>query len=129
VAASRRRHDPQVSDHTSSLETTVRFARKRIASSAGGTCGSSSCWKALSSGFRYRNNAGRLRSIVSTAGVGGKAKITLKGGGAALVAAPLPGPFAAPATAVLRVGGRCFATTFQMPRVDDGMQYKANDGS
>jgi YVTN family beta-propeller protein len=59
---------------------------------AAGTCGSGACWKALSSGFRFKDIAGShqgAQTLLFKGGKPGKDKLMVKGGGATL---PLPGP-------------------------------------
>src|SRR5262249_36501260 len=60
----------------------------RGVASAAATCGTASCWKPLGvKGYRYKNSAGTpsgITSLLLSAGVGGRAKIVLKGKGALL---------------------------------------------
>jgi hypothetical protein len=82
---------------------------------AGGMCGSAPCWKALGGkGYRYKNGAGTpdgLSGVLLGAGVGGKAKLQVKGKGA-LLAPPAPA-FALPVRVQLQSeGGRCWEAQY-----------------
>ena len=65
----------------------------RLRAPAGGSCDGKDCWKALSSGFRYRDrsgSAGGLGSLQLKTGADGKASIKLKARGSALESPTLP---------------------------------------
>lgn len=96
---------------------------------AGGICGTSQCWKALSiKGFAYKDaqrTPNGVDKVVLKAGLSSKAKVQLKGKGDNLPALPLP--LTLPATVQLQSeNGTCFEGVFSSSgqQINDGAQFK-----
>jgi hypothetical protein len=108
--------------------------------SAGGTCGTKPCWKALgdppsSKGYRYKNNARTphgIQKMVLKPGPDGKAKVVIKGGQDHVFtggpgAPPLPLPL--PVTVQLQNrSGECWQATYDAAgvRVNEAGFYKGS---
>jgi len=101
---------------------------------AGGVCGRKACWTGVgrpkgAKGFRYtdsRGVTGGITGITLTPGITGKAKVTVKGKGAALGLPPLPAPV--PLRVQLEAAsGACFAARYPATgvRKNDGARFKA----
>jgi hypothetical protein len=93
--------------------------RAAMVAPAGGTCGTKPCWKDQKKGFLYKTNApvaGGLTQIQLLAGSDGKARIAVKGKGAALPDVPVTS-LASPVTLQIRrsSGSVCFGTSFGFP--------------
>jgi hypothetical protein len=101
---------------------------------AGGVCGRRACWRGVgrpkgAKGFRYsdsKGTAGGITGITLTPGLAGKAKVAVKGKGAALGLPPLPAPV--PLRVQLEAAdGNCFAARYPAAgvRKNDGARFKA----
>jgi hypothetical protein len=95
---------------------------------AGGTCAGKPCWKATSTGFKFKNKAlspdGTLLLLLKS-GADGAAKIVFKGKGDNLLLPPLAAT--GPMTAELRQssGAVCWGATYSSPfLVNDGATFK-----
>jgi cysteine-rich repeat protein len=111
-------------DILTSPETLVRATI-----SAGGKCVGKPCWKSAgSTGFRFSDKlAGTdgIADVLLKAGVGGKAKLVVKGKGSEL---GLSSSFAVtlPVTVQLRAAnGECWSATYSTATKNDGSQFKA----
>lgn len=95
----------------------------------GGTCAARSCWKTMRNGFRFASRSGSAAAhgvtrIVLTAGVDGKAKVSLTARGV-YVDTPTLG-LAPTVTAQLRNGvGACWGAIFSNVARNDATQYRA----
>jgi cysteine-rich repeat protein len=86
----------------------------------GGTCGTKPCWKALKTGFLYKDKLLAAQGVAQITLKGnvvpGKAKLQVKGKGATL---PVPLlPFAQDPSVIMQLGtngGVCWSTTFAPP--------------
>jgi len=95
---------------------------------AGGICGRHPCWKSTRHGFTYASplrTADGLGRIALTEGLAdGKARISLKAGGANLSLPTLP--LATPLRVQLRnTSGVCWEATFSAPRKNDAKHFTA----
>lgn len=94
----------------------------------GGTCAGRPCWKAVRTGYRYRDAnraAGGLQAIALRTGAAGKARIVVRGKGGHL---PLPGlgDLTPPVTVQLKNdAGECWGATFATPIASDAEQFRA----
>jgi hypothetical protein len=85
---------------------------------AGGSCGSSPCWKKLPKGFRYRNLGATgtgLRKLVLRATTGPIADLKAVGRGPTLFLPPLPLPNQTVTVQLRRSDGGCWESLFQPP--------------
>jgi hypothetical protein len=100
----------------------------------GGFCGRRACWKGIgrpagAKGFRYADAKGLVQGITAitlTPGLTGKAKVSIRGKGAALGLMPLPAPV--PLRVQLGVaGGACFDARYTVGgvRKNDGARFRA----
>jgi hypothetical protein len=101
---------------------------------AGGTCGRKPCWSGLgrprgAKGFRYANakgGPGGITALTLVPGIAGKAKVTVRGKGAALDLPPLPAPV--PLRVQLEAAnGACFDAAYAAAgvRKNDAARFKA----
>ncbi len=96
----------------------------------GGTCAGKPCWRATSTGFRYRDpNAANdgIRQIVLKAGAAGRGKIQIRGQGDKLALPRLPFAQASTVTVQLRNDGSpsCWGATYGAPaRRNQSDQFK-----
>jgi cysteine-rich repeat protein len=106
---------------------------------AAGTCGTKPCWSPIGTkGFKYKQREGTpegLQRLVLRSGEDGKAKITLKGGGEHLSAAPPAGLPALPLEAPVRTqlhgpNGACWEAGYSEGDVkkNDATQFRATGG-
>ena len=90
---------------------------------AGGTCGTRPCWKAISSGYKYKNGTSGgdgVRSVLLKGSSAGNAKLQIKAKGDAL---PLPTPVGAPffhqdpsvTAQLVNSAGFCWEATYSAP--------------
>jgi hypothetical protein len=96
---------------------------------AGGTCGTRPCWKPSGqTGFTYTNKGGTpngLTKVLLKAGVAGRGKLQVKGGGTNL---PLP---TLPLTTLVRAQLRqsssstCWEATYSTPSMNSPTEFKA----
>lgn len=94
---------------------------------AGGICASRACWSATGTGFRYsdRNRTWGVRLLRLTAGDSGKARISLRGGSAAVTLPALAG-VVAPVTVQLRNSlGECWGASYSALQTQTSTQLKA----
>ena len=95
---------------------------------AGGTCAGSSCWKVIpGKGFSYKDKdrtPDGLEKLSLKAGVGGVAKISLKGKGERLDL-PALGSIALPIEVQLRRTGQCWGASFSSAIQSTSEQLKA----
>ena len=95
---------------------------------AGGSqCGARPCWKAGGTGFKYtdRQQTAGVKTLRLAAGIAGKAKLALRGGGVS-VDLPAPDTLVAPLTVQLRNGaGECWGAHFSVPQKQTATQFKA----
>ena len=97
--------------------------KMRLSAPAGGTCAGAPCWKATSSGWRYKDrelSPTGLRKVVLKAGIAGKAKISVKGRGVALALPAAAGPGLLAQDTNVRVqlvssDGECWEATYPTP--------------
>lgn len=101
-----------------------------VAAGATGTCGSPTCWRGGRRGFRYAAKPGAdpggLRLLKLDAGGEGRAKILLKGSGAALPDPALPfGQDSTVTAQLVRTGGGCWEALYGAPaRLADATRFK-----
>jgi len=90
--------------------------------------GTKACWKAASTGFKYRDKARSPDGVLSVAlkaGANGKAAIKAKGTGDLLPTPTLP--LAPPVRAQLQVAtGECWEALYSNPSINDGAQFNAS---
>jgi hypothetical protein len=97
---------------------------------AGGTCDGKPCWRATSTGFRYRDPKAAsdgIRQIVLKAGAAGRSKIQVRGQGSNLALPTLPFAQASKVTVQLRNGSApsCWGATYSAPaRRNQADQFK-----
>ena len=105
---------------------------------AGGTCGTTPCWKGLgnpagSRGYKYKDGdrtPDGLLKVVLKPGSDQEPKIVVKGKGANLPDPTLP--LSLPVRAQLQAGNRqCWTSTYDSPGVqrNDASQFRARGGS
>ncbi|MCC6764317.1 MAG: cellulase family glycosylhydrolase [Deltaproteobacteria bacterium] len=96
----------------------------------GGTCDGKPCWRATSTGFRYRDPGAAsdgIRQIVLKAGAAGRSNIQVRGQGSALALPPLPFAQASKVTVQLRNDSSpsCWEATYSAPaRRNEADQFK-----
>jgi hypothetical protein len=105
-------------------------ARASIVVPHGGTCDGKPCWKDQKKGFQYKAKTpvpGGITQLQLAAGADGKARIAVKGKGAALPDVPVSS-LTSPVTLQIRPsnGSVCFGSTFSFPPAvkNDGVQFK-----
>lgn len=104
-------------------------AQPRLAArlAAARTCGAKPCWTPAGSGLVYRDRqqTAGVKLLRLAAGAAGKAKLTLRGGGAALDL-PAPDTLVAPVTIQLHNSqDECWGATFPVPQKQTATQFKA----
>lgn len=101
--------------------------RLRAALTAGGTCAGRQCWTATSNGARYSNRlkSSGVRTLRLTAGDTGKARISLRGGGAAVPMPVLTGMVAPLAVQLRNSLGECWGATYSTLQTQTSTRLKA----
>lgn len=95
-----------------------------------GLCNGTACWKATSTGYKYRNSKGNddgVMSLLLKAGADGKSRVQVKARGSSLLPPSLA--LTLPVTVQLVVadsaGMRCWQTAFTSASANDSARFKA----
>ena len=95
---------------------------------AGRTCDGAACWRAMSSGYRYRDRAALPQGVakmgLKSGGVG-KSALSMRGAGAALAIPALPVTTLPVTAQLLNNAGSCWETTFSSADQNDDGTFKA----